>query len=288
MASTSKKPTRKKTASKALVPVQEAEVVLPKKEEGNIAHMVTSQTMRGGTRLVQGIMLPPKVVAQIADQVAKAVYDRVPKRAPNTKKKQNNKQDVGFVLDTSAIIDGRVFDLTRVGVFFGNFIVLSGVLDELKNIADSRDDVKKERGKRALRGLDDFKKLKDVKLIHIEDNEPQKPVDERIISYAKKNKGRILTCDFNLSKKARITGVTSIDLYEMANILKTTAVPGEEFFVKIVQKGKGPNQGVGYLPDGTMIVVEQGEGFIDKTIKVNISRVIQTDAGRIFFGKITP
>jgi uncharacterized protein YacL len=89
-----------------------------------------------------------------------------------------------------------------------------------------------------------------------------------------------------LSKKARITGAVSIDLYEMANILKTTAVPGEEFFVKVVQRGKGAGQGVGYLPDGTMIVVEQGENLLEKTVKVVVSRVIQTDAGRIFFGKI--
>ncbi len=287
MATPAKKPIKKKTRSQSIVPVIKAEVLLPKKEESNIAQMVTSQTMRGGTRLVQGIMLPPKVVAQIADQVAKAVFDRVPKPRQNTKKKASKSLEYAFVMDTSAIIDGRIFDLAKVGAFFGNFIVISGVLDELKNIADSKDDVKKERGKRALRSLDDFKKLKDVKLIHVEDIESHKAVDERIIAYAKRNKGRILTCDFNLSKKARITGVTSIDLYEMANILKTTAVPGEDFFVKIVQKGKGANQGVGYLPDGTMIVVEQGESLIEKTVKVTISRVIQTDAGRIFFGKIT-
>lgn len=287
MAAATKKLTKKKTTSKALIPVPEVELELEKKEEINIAQMVTSQTMRGGTRLVQGIMLPPKVVAQIADQVAKAVYDRVPKRS-TTGKKKTSKVDVGFVLDTSAIIDGRIFDLARVGAFFGNFTVISGVLDELKNIADSKDDVKKERGKRALRNLDDFKKLKDVKLLHAVEENSGKAVDERIIDYAKKNKGRILTCDFNLSKKARITGVTSIDLYEMANILKTTAVPGEEFFVKVVQRGKGANQGVGYLPDGTMVVIEQGENQMDKTLKVLISRVIQTDAGRIFFAKISP
>lgn len=241
-----------------------------------------------GNRMLQGIMLPPKVVAQIADQVAKAVAQRVPmpRRGKSKKKKSVGKVEGGFVLDTSAIIDGRIFDLSKIGVFVGDFVILSGVLDELKHIADGRDVIKQERGKRALRNLDDFKKVKDVKLIHIEDEDSKKPVDERIISYAKKNKGRILTCDFNLSKKARISDVASIDLYEMANILKTTAVPGEEFFVKIVQKGKGVNQGVGYLPDGTMLVVEQGDSQIGKTIKVGVSRVIQTDAGRIFFGKI--
>lgn len=289
MATVKKKPAKKKVHLRSIVEVPELEAIIPKREEANIAQIVTSQTMRGGTRLVQGIMLPPKVVAQIADQVAKAVYERVPKRsAPGNKKKSTNKSDVGFVLDTSAIIDGRIFDLARVGAFFGNFTVISGVLDELKNIADSKDDVKKERGKRALKNLEEFKKIKDVKLLHAVEEATQKAVDERIIDFAKKHKGRILTCDFNLSKKARITGVTSIDLYEMANILKTTAVPGEEFFVKVVQRGKGANQGVGYLPDGTMVVIEQGENQMDKTLKVLISRVIQTDAGRIFFAKISP
>ncbi len=235
---------------------------------------------------VQGLFLPPKVVAQIAEEVAKAVYDRVPvPRRAQTKKTASERQ-TGFILDTSAIIDGRIFDLAKIGAFFGNFILLSGVLDELKNIADSKDDAKRERGRRALRNLDDFKRFKDVKLISVPDEDTKKPVDERIIAYAKKNEGRILTCDFNLSKKARITGAVSIDLYEMANILKTTAVPGEEFFVKVVQRGKGMGQGVGYLPDGTMIVVEQGENLIDKTVKVVVSRVIATDAGRIFFGRM--
>lgn len=235
---------------------------------------------------VQGFLLPKKVVSQIAEEVARAVYERVPARRRALAKKTATERPGSFILDTSAIIDGRIFDLAKIGAFFGNFILLAGVLDELKNIADSKDDVKRERGRRALRSLDEFKKMKGVKLVHVADEDIKKPVDERIISYAKKHEGRILTCDFNLSKKARITGAVSIDLYEMANILKTTAVPGEEFFVKVVQRGKGMGQGVGYLPDGTMIVVEQGENLIDKTVKVVVSRVIATDAGRIFFGKM--
>lgn len=256
------------------------------KHERNLMATATEQTLAGGRMLAQGIMLPPRVVAQIAEEVAKRVVQSVPVPRRSNKKKTSDKIESAFILDTSAIIDGRVFDLSKIGAFIGNFVLLSGVLDELKNIADSREDAKKERGRRALHNLDEFKKVKNVKLFHIEDQDSRKAVDERIISYAKKTKGRIITCDYNLSKKARITGAISIDLYEMANILKTTAVPGEEFFVKVVQKGKGAGQGVGYLPDGTMIVIEQGEHLINKTVKVVISRVIQTDAGRIFFGKI--
>ncbi|MGE5042152.1 MAG: hypothetical protein ACM3IJ_04585 [Candidatus Levyibacteriota bacterium] len=271
-----KKSSTKKTAVKK-----------PRKSTEEIPEVIVSnKNARGIARqAVQGILLPPKVVAQIAEEVAKRVVQSVPRPA-SRKRSSKEKEDPGFILDTSAIIDGRVFDLVKIGVFIGNFVILSGVLDELKNIADSKDDVKKERGRNALKSLEDFRKMRGVKMLNVDDEDGKKPVDERIIGYARKTRGRIITCDYNLSKKARITGATSIDLFEMANILKTTAVPGEEFFVKIVQRGKGPNQGVGYLPDGTMIVVENGENLIDKTIKVVVSRVIATDAGRIFFGRM--
>lgn len=267
-----KKTTTKKTASRKqqVIKVADLETV----GRGNLARSA-----------FHGIMLPPKVVAQIAEEVARKVAQRVPRPAPR-RKQTEKKESPGFILDTSAIIDGRIFELAKTGVFFGNFIIMAGVLDELKNIADSKDDVKKERGRRALHNLDEFKKNKDIKLVHVEDLDNTLPVDERLIAYAKKSHGRIITCDYNLSKKAKITGAVSIDVFEMANILKTTAVPGEEFFVKVVQKGKGPGQGVGYLPDGTMIVVEHGENLLDKAVKVVVSRVIATDAGRIFFGKI--
>lgn len=233
-------------------------------------------------QILSSMQLPQRVVLQIADEVVKRIKrDRVPKKAP-VKKIENP-----IFLDTSAIIDGRVFDLIRLGVFSNNFVIIQGVLDELKHIADSKDDIKKERGKKALTMLNEFKKIKGVKSVVIDDLRGEKPVDDSLISMAKKHKGKIITCDFNLSKKAQISNVVSIDLYEMANVLKTTALPGETFFIKIIQKGKGEAQGVGYLPDGTMVVVEQGEKLIGNSVKVIISRVIQTEAGRIFFSKIT-
>ena len=137
-----------------------------------------------------GILLPPKVVAQIAEEVAKKVVQRVPRSVPR-RRPAEKKESAGFILDTSAIIDGRIFELVKAGVFFGNFTIIAGVLDELKNIADSKDDVKKERGRRALHNLDEFKKNKEVKLIHAEDLDSSIPVDERIIAYAKKTRGRI-------------------------------------------------------------------------------------------------
>jgi len=229
-------------------------------------------------------MLPQRVVTQIAEEVAMRVSNRL-KRTPSTPDTQKKLENPLF-LDTSAIIDGRVFELIRMGVFTGTFVVLEGVLDELKHIADSKDEVKKERGRKGLTLLEILKKGKGISFETYDDSTIKKPVDERIIEASKKNKGKIITCDFNLSKKAQISGVTAIDMYEMANVLKTTALPGEAFFIKVIQKGKGDRQGVGYLPDGTMVVVEEGENLIEQTVKVLISRVIQTDVGRIFFGKL--
>lgn len=235
-------------------------------------------------RILEGILLPQRVVAQIAEEVAMRVSNRL-KRTPSTTEPQK-KLDNPLFLDTSAIIDARVFELIRLGVFTGTFVVLDGVLDELKHIADSKDELKKERGRKGLTLLELLRKSKGILFETYDDASIKKPVDERIIEAAKKTKGKIITCDFNLSKKAQISGVTAIDMYEMANVLKTTALPGEAFFIKVIQKGKGDRQGVGYLPDGTMVVVEEGESLIDETVKVIISRVIQTDVGRIFFGKI--
>lgn len=238
-----------------------------------------------GNLLMQNIMLPRRVVQQIAEEVGKVVSRNFP-RVKRKKKVVSKKIESPIFLDTSAIIDTRIFDLMKVGVFIGNFVVLESVLKELKNIADSKDDVKKERGRRALHLLDESKKIRGVKIIVLPDEEVEKLVDDSIIVHAKKYKGRVITCDYNLSKKAKISNVISVDLYEMANILKTTALPGEQFFVKIIQSGKGEDQGVGYLPDGTMIVVEHGRELIGKTIGVVVSRIIQTDAGKILFAKV--
>lgn len=133
--------------------------------------------------------------------------------------------------------------------------------------------------------LEKFKKVKGIKIKVVDDN-TGKPVDEALIEFSRTYKGRIITCDYNLAKKAKISNVVAVDLYEMTNILKTQALPGEEFFVKIVQEGKGIGQGVGYLPDGTMLVVEQGKTLLGKTVQVQVSRIIQTDAGKILFSKL--
>lgn len=257
-----------------------------KKDQKSSKKTVSSGQTHEANRLLDGILLPPRVVAQIAEEVAQRVTSRL-KRPVVSEKPVVNKQFINpLFLDTSAIIDARVFELIRIGVFTGTFVVLDGVLDELKHIADSKDAAKKERGRKGLTLLEQLRKDRNIKFETYNDSDLKIPVDERIIEAAKIHKGKIITCDFNLTKKAQISNVTAIDMYEMANVLKTTALPGEAFFIKVVQKGKGDRQGVGYLPDGTMVVVEEGEDLLEQTVKVLISRVIQTDVGRIFFGKV--
>ncbi len=277
-------------SEKKKTPTKKTQVKRVKGPEVKVeAHPVAKSSVAGpvheANRLLDGILLPQRVVAQIAEEVAQRVTSRLRRTAtdkPSTKKVLDNP----LFLDTSAIIDARVFELIRIGVFTGTFVVVEGVLDELKHIADSKDTAKKERGRKGLTLLEQLRKDKSIKFDTYDDTDNKKPVDERIIDAAKETKGKIITCDFNLSKKAQISNVVAIDMYEMANVLKTTALPGEAFFIKVIQKGKGDRQGVGYLPDGTMVVVEEGEDLIEQTVKVLISRVIQTDVGRIFFGKI--
>jgi uncharacterized protein YacL len=271
-----------------------AEVIKSKKEKGKSKKALkraskktvvsVADASHEGNRLIDGILLPRRVVAQIAEEVANRVTSTL--KRPTRKKPAPKKIENPIFLDTSAIIDARVFELIRLGVFTGTFVVIDGVLDELKNIADSKDQAKKERGRKGLALLEGLRKDKKQKFTTFNDQEIKKPVDERIIETAKKHHGKIVTCDYNLSKKAQITSVVTINMYELANVIKTTALPGETFFIKVVQKGKGVGQGVGYLPDGTMVVVEQGANLLEQTVRVLISRVIQTDVGRIFFGKI--
>lgn len=229
-------------------------------------------------QIFQGIMLPQRVISQIATEVAQQITRR--------DKKEEVKLDHPIFLDTSAIIDGRVFGLIEMGVFTGSIGIIEGVLEELKNIADSKDEGKKERGRQGMAMLEKMRIDKEINMQVIDDSKVNKPVDERLVHFAKKYNGKLLTCDFNLSKKSQLNGVTTLNIYEIANVVKTIALPGETFFVKVVQRGKGDRQGVGYLPDGTMIVVEEGDNLLEKTVRVLITRVIQTEQGKIFFGRV--
>lgn len=237
----------------------------------------------------QQVRFPQRFINILADEVAKTIVKRLPGIIPHRKRKDSQKKKLienPIFLDTSAIIDGRIFDVINLGVFTGTFVILDRILLELKHIADSKDLVKRVRGRKGLELLEKLKKAKRNKVIVLDNNgKEDKEVDEKIIEVTKLHKGRIATCDYNLEKKASIGGVLAVNINTLANVLKITAVPGEALHISILHKGKEVNQGVGYLDDGTMIVVENASVDLGKAIDVVVSRVIQTTAGRILFAK---
>lgn len=235
---------------------------------------------------------PKNFVSTLAEEVAKTLAKRF-RRVPNAKNKNQKKKIRALTeknpifLDTSAIIDGRIFDVANLGLFTGTFVILESILLELKHIADSQDMVKRVRGRKGLDLLEKLKKGRRNEVIVLPDSEDfkNKEVDEKLITTSKNYKGRIITCDYNLEKKAAISGILSINVNTLANYLKITAVPGEALHISILHKGKEMTQGVGYLDDGTMLVVENASEDLGKTVDVVVSRVIQTTAGRILFAK---
>lgn len=237
--------------------------------------------------------LPRSFIGALADEVAKVVIQRLPKRTGGAKKERKDKKEKkgieqGLFLDTSAIIDGRIFDVIDIGLLQGTLVIPEFILGELKHIADSQDMVKRERGQRGLARLEKVRKTKFIKfqLLNEEPKTSKKEVvDDRLILLAKKYKGRVITCDYNLEKKASISGVVAINVHELANRLKILAVPGEALHITLQHIGKDPTQGVGYLEDGTMLVVEHGNGDVGNAVDVVVSRVIQTSSGRILFAK---
>jgi uncharacterized protein YacL len=200
-----------------------------------------------------------------------------------------SRQDAGsnfIILDTSVIIDGRIVDISKTRFIEGKLIVPRFVLRELQHIADSKDSLKRNRGRR---GLDILAKLQkdsnlDVK-IH-DDDYPDLEVDAKLIKLAKILDAKIFTNDFNLSKIAELQGVKVLNVNELANALKTVVLPGELLGIRVIKEGKERNQGVGYLEDGTMVVVENGRHLIGQRINTVVTSVLQTAAGRMIFTKL--
>jgi uncharacterized protein YacL len=195
-----------------------------------------------------------------------------------------------LVLDTSVIIDGRIADICDTAIIDTKLIVPRFVLQELQGIADSSDKIKRNRGRR---GLDMLKRMQNNPKVTLQMHEGNLPelrevhkVDERLVVLAKVLGARVVTNDFNLNKIAQLQGVEVINLNELANALKLVALPGEVLTVRIVKQGDQLGQGVGYLDDGTMVVVEQGRSFIGQEVAITVTSVLQTPAGRMIFGKI--
>lgn len=190
------------------------------------------------------------------------------------------------VLDTSVIIDGRIADIAEAGFLDGNLIVPQFVLHELQFVADSSDSAKRNRGRR---GLDVVQRLQSMPLVHLEVSGQDFPeireVDLKLIEFAKLHHAKIVTNDFNLNKLAQVQGVEVLNINELANAVKPVVLPGEAMRVFILKEGKEYNQGVAYLDDGTMVVVDNARRLISKTVDITVTSVLQTTAGKMIFGK---
>ncbi|MBI2017803.1 PIN domain nuclease [Candidatus Daviesbacteria bacterium] len=190
-----------------------------------------------------------------------------------------------IILDTSAIIDGRVLDIAKASFLTGLILIPRFVLTELQQVADSADDLKRGRGRRGFEMIEELKKVKWVKLQIWDKDQKGKSVDEKLMNLAKSLSGKIITTDFNLNRVASLANIAILNVNDLANALKTITLPGEKLSIKIVHIGKDSKQGVGYLEDGTMVVVAGGAQNLGRTIESEVTKVLQIPAGRMIFAK---
>ncbi len=192
-----------------------------------------------------------------------------------------------LLLDTSVIIDGRIVDVAKTGFLNGPLLVPHFVLNELQYIADSSDALRRARGRRGLEVLDQLKSLPAPKLKFVDIDVPNvHEVDEKLIVLAREHGYSIMTNDYNLNRVAALQGLRVLNLNELANAMKAILLPGEHLRLRIIQEGKEYDQGVGYLDDGTMVVVENGRAYINREVDLVVTKVLQTSAGRMIFAQI--
>jgi uncharacterized protein YacL len=212
--------------------------------------------------------------------------------APAGKKKTDvlvesryNGQIAPKILDTSIVIDGRIMDLAATGFIEGPLKVPNFVLREIQLISDSADALKRNRGRRGLEMLSTLLKKGLIEVTY-EDYTETREVDAKLVRLAKDLNGKLITNDFNLNKVAEIQDIEVLNINNLANALKPVVLPGEDMEVQVVKEGKDENQGIGYLDDGTMVVIENGGKMLGKKLKVNVTSVIQTNAGKMIFTKV--
>ncbi len=191
------------------------------------------------------------------------------------------------IMDTSVIIDGRIADVCETEFLDGIIMIPQFILHELQHIADSSDSLKRARGRRGLDILHRIQKMTHMEVRIVEEDFPKiRDVDSKLIALAKKLGAKVITNDFNLNKVAELQGVKVLNINDLSNAVKPVALPGESMRVFVLKEGKEPGQGVGYLDDGTMIVVENGRRHINKNVDVAVTSVLQTAAGRMIFTKL--
>ncbi|MFO1442043.1 PIN/TRAM domain-containing protein [Bacillus sp. Bva_UNVM-123] len=213
------------------------------------------------------------------------LFSKARKKA-NEEEPEAARKNVLKLLDTSVIIDGRIADICQTGFLEGTIVIPQFVLEELQHIADSSDVLKRNRGRR---GLDILNRIQKELAINVEiyegDFEEIQEVDSKLVKLAKVTNGIVVTNDFNLNKVCEFQGVSVLNINDLANAVKPVVLPGEEMKVQVIKDGKEQNQGIAYLDDGTMIVVEEGRDYIGKYIDVLVTSVLQTSAGRMIFAK---
>ena len=214
----------------------------------------------------------------------RAIFPALESKRPQESSRDGRNGSI--LVDTSAIIDGRIADLTSTGFVEGTLVVPRFVLDELRHIADSSDPLRRNRGRRGLEVLGKLRGEEKVSLEVLDVGvDPGDEVDSQLVKLARSMRSSILTTDYNLNRVAELQGVQVLNVNELANALKSVVLPGEEMRVNIVQEGKEAGQGVAYLDDGTMVVVEGGRRYINAYHDVVVTRVLQTAAGRIIFAQ---
>ncbi|MBP6979552.1 TRAM domain-containing protein [Candidatus Curtissbacteria bacterium] len=225
-----------------------------------------------------------RIMDMIAVRVSASVVNSLPKRKVGKKKKVKHESD-WVLVDTSALMDSRLIRVVESGFLRGTLVISKTILTELRHLADSKENSKREKGRRA---LSDLAKLKDFKSIKVKfiDGFTQKEADGGLIEFASINKLPLLTVDFNLLKEAEARGISVMSFNTLSNAIKIDALPGDNLDIKVTQVGSVKGQGVGFLSDGTMVVIENGENLIGKTVKVEVNKAIQKDTGRIIFGSV--
>ena len=239
-----------------------------------------------GVSVFLGLGMVGFTVAKRRDLLAAAEAVGLVRRPPAEGQHAPLLGDPRIVVDTSAIIDGRIAEIVESGFIYGTLVIPRFVLDELQHIADSSDALRRNRGRRGLEILNRMQKEPATPVEIVEDDVPEvTEVDAKLVALARSRSRVILTNDFNLNRVAELQGVRVMNINSLANAVKPAVLPGEELRVRVIQEGKEAGQGVGFLDDGTMIVVEGGARHIDRELDVAVTRVLQTVAGRMIFAQ---
>lgn len=216
-----------------------------------------------------------------------SMFSFIPARGGDGRAKQSTADTSrSILLDTSVIIDGRIVDIVATGFLAGSLLIPRFVLAELQHIADSGDKLRRQRGRRGLEVLSNLQKEPKIP-VHISDIDVEgaREVDDKLVILARQMHAPILTNDFNLNRVAELQGVTILNINDLANAVKAVFLPGEELTIRIIQEGREARQGVGYLDDGTMVVVQDGSDLVGQDVQTSVTKVLQTAAGRMIFAK---